>query len=49
MHNFLTSVHKSGDARSVFLTIIQALYFAKTGLDVFSQTQVCMILLGPCH
>ncbi|XP_057517305.1 respiratory burst oxidase homolog protein A-like isoform X1 [Amaranthus tricolor] len=40
MHNFLTSVHKSGDARSVFLTIIQALYFAKTGLDVFSQTQV---------
>ncbi|XP_021761499.1 respiratory burst oxidase homolog protein A-like isoform X1 [Chenopodium quinoa] len=40
MHNFLTSVYQSGDARSILLSIIQALYFAKSGLDVFSETRV---------
>ncbi|XP_021856356.2 respiratory burst oxidase homolog protein A isoform X2 [Spinacia oleracea] len=39
MHNFLTSVYQSGDARSILLSIIQALYLVKSGLDVFSQTQ----------
>ncbi|KMS97792.1 hypothetical protein BVRB_5g123540 isoform B [Beta vulgaris subsp. vulgaris] len=40
MHSFLSSVYQSGDARSILLSIIQALYFAKSGLDVFSQTQI---------
>uniref|UniRef100_A0A803L9I8 Uncharacterized protein n=1 Tax=Chenopodium quinoa TaxID=63459 RepID=A0A803L9I8_CHEQI len=40
MHNFLTSVYQSGDARSILLSIIQALYFTKSGLDVFSKTRV---------
>ncbi|XP_074317069.1 respiratory burst oxidase homolog protein A-like [Silene latifolia] len=40
MHNFLTSVNPLGDARSILLSTTQSLHFAKTGLDIFSRTQV---------
>ncbi|KAF8037407.1 hypothetical protein BT93_B0340 [Corymbia citriodora subsp. variegata] len=40
MHNFLTSMYKEEDARSVLLSAIQALSHAKSGIDFISQTPV---------
>ncbi|XP_043705777.1 respiratory burst oxidase homolog protein A-like [Telopea speciosissima] len=40
MHNFLTSVYEDGDARSALISAIQALYHAKTGIDIVSGTPV---------
>ncbi|KAI3412448.1 ATP synthase subunit gamma [Psidium guajava] len=40
MHNFLTSMYKEEDARSVLLSAIQALSHAKSGVDFISQTPV---------
>lgn len=40
MHNFLTSMYKEEDARSVLLSTIQALSHAKSGIDFISQTPV---------
>nr|DAD35041.1 TPA_asm: hypothetical protein HUJ06_005681 [Nelumbo nucifera] len=40
MHNFLTSVYEDGDARSALISAIQALYQAKNGIDIVSQTPV---------
>ncbi|KAI9174599.1 hypothetical protein LWI28_019872 [Acer negundo] len=40
MHNFLTSVHEDGDARSALITAVQALYFARNGIDIVSRTPV---------
>lgn len=38
MHNYLTSVYEEGDARSAFITMVQALHHAKRGLDIVSGT-----------
>ncbi|THG23388.1 hypothetical protein TEA_027957 [Camellia sinensis var. sinensis] len=40
MHNFLTSVHEAGDARSTLISAIQAMHHAKNGIDIVSRTQV---------
>ncbi|KAF6165052.1 hypothetical protein GIB67_000636 [Kingdonia uniflora] len=40
MHSFLTSVYKDQDARSSLLTAIQALHYAKHGVDVLCGTPV---------
>ncbi|TXG51598.1 hypothetical protein EZV62_024122 [Acer yangbiense] len=40
MHNFLTSVHEEGDARSALLSAVQALHFARNGIDIVSRTPV---------
>lgn len=40
MHNYLTSVYEEGDARSAFITMVQALHHAKRGLDIVSGTPV---------
>lgn len=40
MHNYLSSVYEEGDARSAFLTMVQALHHAKRGLDIVSGTPV---------
>lgn len=40
MHNFLTSVYQEGDARSVLISAIQALHYAKNGIDFVSRTPV---------
>ncbi|KAK9669122.1 hypothetical protein RND81_13G110800 [Saponaria officinalis] len=40
MHNYLTSVYSSGDVRSILLSVTQSLYPSKSGIDLFSQTQV---------
>lgn len=47
MHTFLTSVYEEGDVRSALLSAIQALYYAKNGIDIISQTPV--ILLATLH
>ncbi|KAJ8752754.1 hypothetical protein K2173_007064 [Erythroxylum novogranatense] len=38
-HNFLTSAHVEGDARSALIRAIQALYHAKNGVDIVSRTE----------
>lgn len=38
--NFLTSVYQEGDARSALISVIQALYHEKSGIDIVSQTPV---------
>ncbi|KAL5813375.1 hypothetical protein ACOSQ3_024135 [Xanthoceras sorbifolium] len=40
MHNFLTSVHEEGNVRSALISAVQALHFAKNGIDILSQTPV---------
>ncbi|XP_050376898.1 respiratory burst oxidase homolog protein A-like [Argentina anserina] len=40
MHNFLTCVYQDGDARSVLISAIQELHYAKTGIDFVSRTPV---------
>ncbi|XP_024027378.1 respiratory burst oxidase homolog protein A [Morus notabilis] len=40
VHNFLTSIYQEGDARSTFISAIQALYHAKHGIDIISRTPV---------
>ncbi|XP_052490334.1 respiratory burst oxidase homolog protein A isoform X3 [Gossypium raimondii] len=40
MHNYLTSVYEEGDARSAFITMVQALNQAKNGVDIVSGTRV---------
>ncbi|KAJ4713194.1 Respiratory burst oxidase [Melia azedarach] len=40
MHNFLTSVYEEGDVRSALISVIQALHFARTGIDIVSKTPV---------
>lgn len=40
LHNYCTSVHKEGDARSAVITMLQTLYHAKNGVDVVSGTRV---------
>jgi respiratory burst oxidase len=40
MHNYLTSVYEEGDARSVLITMLQALNHAKNGVDIVSGTKV---------
>uniref|UniRef100_A0A7N0V176 Uncharacterized protein n=1 Tax=Kalanchoe fedtschenkoi TaxID=63787 RepID=A0A7N0V176_KALFE len=40
MNNHLTSVYKEGDARSVLISAIQALYRANKGMDVLSRTPI---------
>ncbi|XP_062146296.1 respiratory burst oxidase homolog protein F-like [Alnus glutinosa] len=40
MHNYLTSVYEEGDARSAFITMVQALNHAKNGVDIVSGTRV---------
>ncbi|KAL8141610.1 hypothetical protein V2J09_014642 [Rumex salicifolius] len=40
MHNYLTSVYEEGDARSVLITMVQALNHAKNGVDIVSGTRV---------
>ncbi|KAL4179785.1 hypothetical protein AMTRI_Chr13g121820 [Amborella trichopoda] len=40
MNNYLTSVYEEGDARSALISMIQALYHAKTGIDTISRTPV---------
>eukprot|EP01018_Ginkgo_biloba_P024454 Gb_34905 [translate_table: standard] len=40
MHNYLTSVYEEGDARSVLITMVQALHHAKNGVDIVSGTRV---------
>ncbi|KAF5933932.1 hypothetical protein HYC85_030103 [Camellia sinensis] len=37
MHNFLTSVHEAGDARSTLISAIQAMHHAKNGIDIVSR------------
>ncbi|KAL5544619.1 hypothetical protein UlMin_008403 [Ulmus minor] len=39
-HNFLTSIYEEGDARSAFISAIQALHHAKHGIDIVSRTPV---------
>ncbi|KAH9778172.1 Respiratory burst oxidase2 [Citrus sinensis] len=38
MHNFLSSVYQEGDGRSAILSVIQALHYARTGIDIISKT-----------
>lgn len=40
MHNYLTSVHEEGDARSALIAMVQKLQHAKNGLDVVSESRV---------
>ncbi|EPS63617.1 hypothetical protein M569_11166 [Genlisea aurea] len=40
MHNYLTSVYEEGDARSMLITMVQALNHAKNGVDIVSGTRV---------
>jgi respiratory burst oxidase len=40
MHNYLTSVYEEGDARSAFITMVQALSHAKNGVDIVSGPRV---------
>ncbi|XP_052179764.1 respiratory burst oxidase homolog protein F-like [Diospyros lotus] len=40
MHNFLTGAYQAGDARSALLSAIQALCYAKNGIDIVSHTRV---------
>ncbi|GJM84589.1 hypothetical protein PR202_ga00272 [Eleusine coracana subsp. coracana] len=38
MYNYLTSVYQEGDKRSVLISAIQALHFARHGIDIISKT-----------
>ncbi|KAK4270313.1 hypothetical protein QN277_023362 [Acacia crassicarpa] len=40
MHNYLTSVHEEGDARSALIAMVQQLQHAKSGLDVVSESRI---------
>ncbi|OIV90864.1 hypothetical protein TanjilG_15597 [Lupinus angustifolius] len=40
LHNFLTSVYAEGDARSALITMLQSLWYAKNGVDIFSGKRV---------
>lgn len=40
IHNYCTSVYEEGDARSVFIEMLQSLNHAKNGLDIVSGTRV---------
>ncbi|KAJ7515825.1 hypothetical protein O6H91_22G029400 [Diphasiastrum complanatum] len=40
MHNYLTSIHEEGDLRSSLITLVQALQYAKSGVDIVSGTRV---------
>ncbi|KAL6640867.1 hypothetical protein ACP70R_019048 [Stipagrostis hirtigluma subsp. patula] len=40
MYNYLTSVYQEGDKRSVLISAIQALHFARHGIDIISKTPV---------
>ncbi|KAI7755849.1 hypothetical protein M8C21_023617 [Ambrosia artemisiifolia] len=40
MHNYCTSVYEEGDARSTFIAMLQAIGYAKKGVDVVSDTRV---------
>ncbi|XP_031253692.1 respiratory burst oxidase homolog protein A-like [Pistacia vera] len=40
IHNFLTSIYQEGNVRSALISIIQALYYRKTGIDIVSRTPV---------
>ncbi|GMN54279.1 hypothetical protein TIFTF001_023409 [Ficus carica] len=40
VHNFLTSIYQEGDVRSAFISAIQALHYAKHGVDIISRTPV---------
>ncbi|XP_071696111.1 respiratory burst oxidase homolog protein A-like isoform X2 [Rutidosis leptorrhynchoides] len=40
MHNYLTSIYEEGDARSALITMVQALNYAKNGVDIVSGTRV---------
>ncbi|XP_062205742.1 respiratory burst oxidase homolog protein F-like [Phragmites australis] len=40
MYNYLTSVYQEGDKRSVLISTIQALHFARHGIDIISKTPV---------
>ncbi|XP_028784362.1 putative respiratory burst oxidase homolog protein H isoform X2 [Neltuma alba] len=40
MHNYLTSVHEEGDARSALIAMVQKLQHAKNGLDVVSESRI---------
>ncbi|KAF7845499.1 putative respiratory burst oxidase-like protein H [Senna tora] len=40
MHNYLTSVHEEGDARSALIAMVQKLQHAKNGVDVVSESRI---------
>ncbi|KAK9691923.1 hypothetical protein RND81_09G229100 [Saponaria officinalis] len=40
MHNYCSSVHKEGDARSALFSLLQSLQDAKDGVDIVSGTRV---------
>jgi hypothetical protein len=40
MYNYLTSVYQEGDKRSMLISVIQALHFARHGIDIISKTPV---------
>ncbi|KAK9154171.1 hypothetical protein Sjap_001651 [Stephania japonica] len=40
MHNYLTSVHEEGDARSALISMLQSLQHAKNGVDIVSQSRI---------
>lgn len=40
MYNYLTSVYQEGDKQSVLISAIQALHFARHGIDIISKTPV---------
>ena len=40
MYNYLTSVYQEGDKRSMLISAIQALHFARHGIDIISKTPV---------
>ncbi|KAK9154167.1 hypothetical protein Sjap_001647 [Stephania japonica] len=40
MHNYLTSVHEEGDARSALISMVQRLQHAKNGVDIVSQSRI---------
>ena len=42
MYNYLTSVYQEGDKRSVLISAIQALHFARHGIDIISKTPVSL-------
>lgn len=39
MHNYLTSVYEEGDTRSALIMMVQALQYAKNGVDIVSGTR----------
>ncbi|XP_057484666.1 putative respiratory burst oxidase homolog protein H [Actinidia eriantha] len=40
MHNYFTSVHEEGEARSVLSAMVQSLQHAKNGVDVVSESWI---------